>query len=91
MSTVTVEGKLLKWGNSYGIRISKKSVEELHLRTGTTLRVEVAVPAKGKALAWSEMPTFNLGGDASARHDEIFAEASAEAFEEKMGRPKARK
>lgn len=62
-------GKVLKWGNSYGIRLSKKEVEEMDLHAGQEVVVEV------KARTDEEVPldwlyTFEGGGDLSIRHDE---------------------
>ena len=38
---ITMKVKLVKWGNSYGIRIPKKVLEELELRGEETLELKI--------------------------------------------------
>jgi antitoxin component of MazEF toxin-antitoxin module len=70
MSFTEVTGRLLRWGNSFGIRLSKADVERLHLAPGQPVRilVEEDLPA----LDPRDLPRFDLGGDAADRHDELF-------------------
>lgn len=47
MPEATIEGRLLKWGNSYGIRISKKEVERLGLQPGQAVVARLEEPPGG--------------------------------------------
>lgn len=77
MSMVTIKGRLLRWGNSYGLRLSRKDVERLHLRPDSTVEVNVDV-TPGDKITVDQLPSFDLGGDAADRHDELFARAALE-------------
>lgn len=70
MSLQEVRGKLLRWGNSFGIRLSKREVEALRLRPGHEVRL--LVEGDGPWLDPLEAHRFDLGGDAAERHDELF-------------------
>lgn len=61
--------KVLKWGNSYGIRLSKKDVEELDLKAGDEVVVEVKV-TPDERIDVSHLSSFELGGLAED-HDEV--------------------
>lgn len=71
MSAVEIKAKVLEWGNSYGFRLSRQDFERLHLKVNT--EVPIQVPIETKTIGVDEMRTFDLGGDAAARHDELFA------------------
>ena len=77
MSLVTVKGRLLRWGNSYGLRLSRKDVERLDLQPDKEVEVKVDV-SPGRKLRPHEVVSFNLGGDAADRHDELFARSTLE-------------
>jgi len=63
-------GRLLRWGNSYGVRLSKGDVEELGLKEGSDVAFDVKnVP--GKKIDLTGIPSADLGGDLSVRHDEV--------------------
>lgn len=62
--------KVLRWGNSYGIRISKQAAEREGLREGAEVVVEVRAKP-GERIDLSGLRTFRLGGELSARHDEV--------------------
>lgn len=70
MSFTEVTGRLLRWGNSFGIRLSKADVERLHLVPGHDVRilVEEDLPP----LDPLDVRKYDLGGDAADRHDELF-------------------
>lgn len=77
--------KVLKWGNSYGIRLSKDDVEREGLKPGDEVVVEVRVKP-GETVDLSDLPGFDLGGDLADRHDEVLAEAVMEDHREKARR-----
>jgi antitoxin component of MazEF toxin-antitoxin module len=81
MSMVTIRAKLLRWGNSYGLRLSRGDVERLHLRPDTTVEMRLDV-TPGEKIRATEAVSFRLGGDAAARHDELFAKAALEEHRE---------
>jgi antitoxin component of MazEF toxin-antitoxin module len=61
--------KVLRWGNSYGIRISKQDAEREGLREGQ--EVVVVIKARpGQKVDLSGLRTMDLGGLAS-HHDEV--------------------
>lgn len=73
MSRVVVEGKILRWGNSYGIRIRKADLERSDLEPGDTVSVRIEGTEDGVELG--NLPTFNGGqADVSQRHDEVLAQ-----------------
>lgn len=53
-----IEGKLLKWGNSYGIRVRKADVDRLGVTPGSTLAVDIHPKGQGTV---DDLPTWRLG------------------------------
>lgn len=68
--TYNVLAKVLRWGNSLGIRISKADAEREGLLPGQEVEVQVRPRVKKAAFDWSKAPSFDLGGLAD-RHDEV--------------------
>ncbi|MBI4392219.1 MAG: hypothetical protein HY556_00275 [Euryarchaeota archaeon] len=62
--------KVLKWGNSYGLRITKEEARKAGLREGQEVVVEIKVRPTGK-VDLSHIRAFNLGGDLADHHDEV--------------------
>ncbi len=80
MGDVVVEGKILRWGNSYGIRIKKADLEREDLDLGE--EVAVRIEKKGDKVDLSHFPTFSGGrSDVSERHDEYLARGLQEELE----------
>jgi hypothetical protein len=69
MAGPVIKAKLLRWGNSYGLRIAKADVERLGLRVGD--EVDWALAQRTDRIDVSHIPTFKLGRDTGKRHDEI--------------------
>jgi antitoxin component of MazEF toxin-antitoxin module len=64
-----VNAKILRWGNSYGIRISKKEAEREGLREGQEVVIEIkAKPGEKIDVSW--LRPMDLGGLAD-HHDEV--------------------
>ena len=63
-------GKLLRWGNSYGIRLSRKEIERLGAREGDELVVEVKVRPTDR-VDLSHLRTFTGGPILSQTHDQV--------------------
>lgn len=64
--------RILRWGNSYGIRLTKAEVEALGLHEGDGVRVEVE--PRRKKIDWDTFPSLNLGPgphDLSTNHDDL--------------------
>lgn len=77
MSEVVLEGKILEWGNSYGIRIRKADLERSGLGPGDT--VSVRIEGAEDRVDLSDLPTFAGGrSDVSRRHDQVLADALAQ-------------
>ncbi|HEV8360312.1 MAG TPA: hypothetical protein VGR28_07660 [Candidatus Thermoplasmatota archaeon] len=62
--------KILRWGNSYGIRISKGDLERRGLREGEEVVIEIKAQP-GKNVDLSHLRGFHLGGDLADHHDEV--------------------
>lgn len=61
--------KVLRWGNSYGLRISKHDVERLGLVPGTEVAVSLVTKDDTIDVPWF---TFSSGHtDTSINHDEV--------------------
>ncbi len=57
---VHLRRRLLKWGNGYGVRITKTEATRLGLRPGSELDMEIRpITAKEEVDA---LPTYRLGG-----------------------------
>jgi hypothetical protein len=59
-----LHGRVLRWGNSLGLRISKADAERLGLHEGD--EVDLLVPQEGKDVP--ELPAFDLGPGLLADH-----------------------
>lgn len=77
--------KVLRWGNSYGIRLSKEDAEREGLREGQEIVIEIKAREGGK-IDLLDLPSFNLGGETPERHDEYIAEAVLDEHKEKRRR-----
>lgn len=72
-----VEGRILEWGNSYGIRLRADTVRSLGLEPGDD--VTVRIERDQGCVDVSGVRSFEGGrSDVSQRHDEILGEALAE-------------
>ena len=76
MSLVELRGKVLRWGNSFGLRLSKGDVERLHVQPGQETSVFVAVDEA--PLGAMDAPSFKLGGHAADDHDALAGRAALE-------------
>lgn len=72
------DAPLLKWGNSYALRITRAQAEALGVRPGVPLHARVEAAGRPE---WV-FPTFRTGGpsDWSLRHDEILEDAMEEEW-----------
>jgi hypothetical protein len=67
---IIVHGKLLRWGNSFGIRLRRSDLEENGLREGDEISLEIRKLPRDK-IDLSGIRTFAGDPDLSTRHDEI--------------------
>lgn len=75
---VVVEGKVLEWGNSFGIRVKKSDLLGAGIAPGTEVVLHLA--PKPTTIDLAGFPYLRGGrADDAARHDEIFGEATARA------------
>jgi len=82
MADVILNGKLLRWGNSYGFRLRKSDVERAGLNVGDDARLRITTG--GTKVDLSDLPFFRSGHtDTVERHDEILG---AKRFEEVHGK-----
>lgn len=63
-----LQGKILRWGNSLGIRLSREAAARLDLRPGDEVVVTVRSRPR-KKVELPSWPSWALGGLAK-RHDE---------------------
>jgi antitoxin component of MazEF toxin-antitoxin module len=71
MVRVRVVGRVLRWGNSYGIRVRKSDMERAGLKEGTDVVAEMEVSDR---VDLSHVRTFKGDRpDVSERHDEFYA------------------
>lgn len=76
MEEIEVTGRLERWGNDYGVRITQADFDRLGAKTRTELRLRVVGIAPRIDL--SRLRTFESGtSDTSRRHDRVFADAVA--------------
>lgn len=79
-----VTGKILRWGNSYGLRLTKNDVEAAHLEPGQD--VLVVLKPETPDLEASNVPTFHSGRrDMARRHDELLADAALADLDKRKG------
>lgn len=70
-----MRAKLLEWGNSYGIRLSRDDVQRFGLRPNHEVRIRLEI--NSELLRVKDLPSFDLQG-AADHHDDIFAESANE-------------
>jgi hypothetical protein len=76
---VVVEGRILEWGNSYGIRIRKADLDRAGLSPGEEATIRI-VHSQGP-IDLSGLPAWGSGHrDTSRRHDDVLGEARAAAL-----------
>jgi hypothetical protein len=68
----TMDAEVKKWGNSYGIRLSKKELERLGIKEGDVVAVALKKTKRKTArISLEGLPTFHDPDPyASVRHDE---------------------
>ncbi len=83
MREAIVRTKLRRWGNTFGIAVSRKDVERLHAKAGAEVTARIQVG--DASVDFSDAGIFRLGATASRDHEEG-AGASVEE-ERKRWRP----
>jgi len=73
MAEAVVKGRLLRWGNSVGVRISKRDARRLRLREGAD--VTVRIESEPGEVDLSGLPTIHGKGHEGRTHDEILGAA----------------
>jgi len=77
---VVITARILKWGNSYGLRVRKSDVKRLGLlpETEAIIRLE----RQTGRVDLSGLPTFSGGSpDDSLRHDELLGRVREKSLE----------
>ena len=76
---VIVKGRILRWGNSFGIRLRRAELKKVGLSPGSEAIVRMA--KEHSRVDLSGLPAFNGGGpDDSVQHDELLARARVAAM-----------
>ena len=79
---VVVSGRILKWGNSYGIRLRRAELKKAGFSHGA--EAVVRLTKKSERVDLSGLPIFRGGeADDSLRHDELLARARLRSSKEK--------
>ncbi len=78
MVEAIVKGRLLRWGNSMGVRIAKRDARRLHLREGAD--VLVRIEGKPGVVDLSVLPTVHGKGTEGRDHDKILGAARAKGL-----------
>lgn len=74
MAKVRFRRKILRWGNGYGIRLTKAEAERLGATQRTEVDVEVRPTHRGIDI--SSLTFLDLGGDLRRRHDDLAGPAA---------------
>ena len=79
---VIVKGRILRWGNSYGIRLRRAELKKAGLSPGSEATVRMA--KEHSRVDLSGLPAFKGGGpDDSVQHDDLLGRARAAAMRER--------
>jgi len=71
-------GRVLEWGNSFGIRLRKSDLEDAGLTPGE--EVTIRIERKLSRIDLSGVPAFSGGApEDSQRHDDLLGEARSAA------------
>lgn len=76
MGSIRFRRRIVKWGNGYGIPVTRAEVEQLGGPANDSVEVEIRTATS--RLDVSALHMVDLGRDASERHTEL-AERSADA------------
>lgn len=80
MVKIRVAGRVLRWGNSYGIRVRRADLEKSGVKEGA----DVVIEFEPKKIDLSHVWTFRGGGrDVSERHDEYLGEGRWRDYQKK--------
>lgn len=84
MDDVVVEGKVLAWGNSYGIRLKKADLDAAGIAPGSEVVIHIEKKPAKIDLSW--VRTIKGGAsDVSERHDEYLGEGRWREHLERTG------
>lgn len=75
-----VKGRLLRWGNSVGVRISRRDARRLRLREGSD--VTVRIQSEPSKVDLSVLPVFHGKGAEAVDHDKILGAARSKDVHE---------
>ena len=63
--------KIKKWGNSFGVRLTKKELEEYGLKEGDKIKIKIekVIP---KEIDLSDLPTFSETDEKVSEHHDTY-------------------
>lgn len=73
MARIRVQRKILRWGNGFGIRLTKADLQKLQLRAGS--EAQVTVSGEAQRVDLTHLRWFRDEPDVGRRHDELLGEA----------------
>ena len=64
--------KIKKWGNSFGVRLTKKELEEYGLKEGDEVKIKIEKVKPGKEVDLSDIPTFSETDEKVSEHHDKY-------------------
>lgn len=75
-----IKGRLLRWGNSVGVRISRRDARRLRLREGSD--VTVRIQSEPSKVDLSVLPILHGKGTEGRDHDKVLGAARSRDVDE---------
>ena len=64
--------KIKRWGNSFGVRLTKKELEEYGLKEGDEVKIKIEKVKPKKEVDLSNIPTFSETDEKVSEHHDTY-------------------
>jgi antitoxin component of MazEF toxin-antitoxin module len=64
--------KIKKWGNSFGVRLTTKELEEYGLKEGDEIKIKIEKVIPKKEVDLSDIPTFSESDEKVSEHHDTY-------------------
>jgi antitoxin component of MazEF toxin-antitoxin module len=64
--------RIKKWGNSFGVRLTKKELAEYGLKEGDTIKIKIEKVVPKKEVDLSNIPTFSETDQKVSEHHDKY-------------------